>query len=100
MLALHRRAPDTTLHFEANAGFDATLLALALGTRGGGPGGLQLLGFGFGTLTAPGTNGYPYRQMRWRWHAPNLVALRPQSPKGAVDLAARERRETLAEMQV
>lgn len=62
-----------------------SLLALTLGTRDGGPGGLQVFNATTGSLAALGTPGHVYRQTRWRKHAFDLVSLRARAPRGAAD---------------
>ncbi|MBL0940426.1 MAG: S9 family peptidase [Gemmatimonadaceae bacterium] len=66
-----------------------SLLALTLGVRDGGPGGLQLYNAAAGTLTALGTSGYTYRQTRWRKNAFDLISLRARAARGAADAAHR-----------
>lgn len=56
-----------------------SLLALTLGVRDGGPGGLQLFDARTGALTAIGMPGHAYRQTRWRHLAFDLVSLRART---------------------
>ncbi len=62
-----------------------SLLALTLGTRHGGPGGLQLYNAATGALTGLGDAGHVYRQTRWRRNAADLATLRARAPRGAAD---------------
>jgi dipeptidyl aminopeptidase/acylaminoacyl peptidase len=61
---------------------DGSFLALTLGVRDGGPGGLQLFDAHTGRLAALGNAGAYYRHPRWGTHAYNLVALRSLTSRG------------------